>query len=280
MIDSLRLSVTQQCNLQCLYCHKEGQLQTKKEMTLQEIEDILKNAKETGIKKIKVTGGEPLIRNDIVDIIKIIKKHRFEDISLVTNGVLLASYARKLKEAGLQRINIGCDSLSSTVLLKNSTNFKEGLQIAQEVGLHPIKLNMVVLKGINDTEIYDMITFARNNNAILQLIELIQLNVNKEFYQNHFFDLRTIEQELAQKAVKIIPKEMQNRMQYDCGDVIVEVVRPFSKKFCKNCRRIRITSDGKIKPCLMKNDNLVPFKDKSSFIEVIEKKEDNYVQTS
>ncbi len=279
-IEDLRLSVTQRCNLDCPYCHKEGQPTSKKEMTLGEIERIIKDAKEIGIKKIKVTGGEPLVRNDIMEIIKIIKKYDFEDISLVTNGFLLARYAKDLKEAGLDRLNIGCDSLNSNILLKNKKNIEAGLKKAKDVGLNPIKLNMVVLKGINDKEIKDMIGFARKNKAVLQLIELVNMNVNEKFYKKHFSGLGDTEKEFERKSVLIIKKERHNRRQYNLGDVLVEVVRPFTNEFCKNCRRIRITADGKIKPCLMRNDNLVEFKDKYSFVEAIKKKGVLYAQTS
>ena len=276
-INSLRLSVTQRCNLKCPYCHKEGQISSEKELNLEEIEKIIKNAKEIGIKKIKITGGEPLLRKDIISIIKIIKKHNFEDISLVTNGFLLEEYAFQLKEAGLNRVNIGCDSLSSNVLLKNIKNIKDGLEAAKSAGLSPIKLNMVVLKDINDKEMPAMIEFAEKNKLVLQLIELININGNKEYYKKHYFSLGSIEKELEKKAKIIINKEMHNRKQYNWGNVIVEIVRPFTKEFCANCTRLRITSDGKIKPCLLRNDNLINFKDKCSFAEAAKEKGVSYV---
>ena len=274
-INSLRLSVTQRCNLSCPYCHREGELNPAKEISMEKIEEIIKNAKSIGIKKIKITGGEPLVREGITDVIRIIKKYNFEEISLVTNGFLLDKYAFELKEAGLNRVNIGCDSLSSSILLKNVENIKSGLRAAKEAGLTPIKLNMVVLKGINDKEIAKMIEFARENDAVLQLIELI--NIDDEFYKKHYFSLKEIEKELEKKAIIVVKKEMHNRRQYDLGDVMIEIVRPFTKDFCQNCTRLRITSDGRIKPCLMRNDNLIDFKDKCSLIEAIKEKGVLYV---
>lgn len=270
MIDNLRISVTYKCNLNCSYCHKEGQLKAKKELSLDRIEKIMEAAKEIGIKKIKITGGEPLLRKDIIDIIRIIKKNNFEDISLVTNGLLLKQYAKQLKESGLDRLNIGCDSLN-LAFLKNKNNIIGSLKAAKEVGLTPIKINMVVLKGINDNEIHKMIEFARENGAILQLIELIK--INDDFYNKHYFSLEKIEEQLKKKAVLIIKRKMQNRKQYDLGDVLVEVIRPFHNKFCENCNRIRITSDGKIKPCLLRNDNLIDFKNKNSLLKAIKIKQ-------
>lgn len=272
MINSIRISITQKCNLNCPYCHKEGQIESEKELSLEEISKIIKSASELGIKKIKITGGEPLLRKDIVDIIKIIKNNDFEDVSLVTNGLLLDKYAKDLKEAGLNRINIGCDSLNSN-FLKNRDNIIKGLKAAKEAGLYPIKLNMVVLKNINNDEIDKMIEFARVNDVILQLIELI--NTNNEFYEQHYFSLNNIERELENKANRVIKRKTQNRRQYDLNNVIVEIVRPFHNKFCEHCSKIRITSDGKIKPCLLKNDNLIDFKDKNSLLKAIKGKEES-----
>ena len=110
---------------------------------------------------------------------------------------------------------------------------------------------MVVLKGINENEIGEMIEFAREENAILQLIELI--NTNDEFYNKHYFSLEGIEKQLKEKAISAISREMHNRKQYDLGGVLVEAVRPFHNQFCENCTRLRVTSDGKLKPCLMRN---------------------------
>ncbi len=270
MIDSLRISVTQKCNLNCPYCHKEGQISSEKELTLKEIGDILEAAKKNGIKKVKITGGEPLLRKDIIDIVKVIKKNNFEDISLVTNGLLLDRYAKQLREGGLDRVNIGCDSLNSG-LLKNKNQIINGLKLSKEVGLNPIKINMVVLKGINDHEIGGMVAFARENNVILQLIELI--NTNDRFYKKYFYDLGGIENNLEKAAIKVIEREMQSRKQYHLKDVVVEVVRPFHNRFCEHCTRIRITSDGRIKTCLLRNDNLMDFKDKNSLLEAIKLKE-------
>jgi len=266
-ISSLRLSVTQRCNLNCEYCHKEGEKTTDSEISIENIKEILETASELGIKKIKITGGEPLLRDDIVEIIRTIKKHNFDDISLTTNGFLLDKLAKRLKQAGLNRVNIGCDSVS--FLAKNKKSIEQGLKAAKEADLNPIKLNMVVLKGINDHEIEDMIEFARENDSILQLIELVK--VNNEFYNKHFLSLDSIEKELNERANRVIKRKTQCRMQYDLGNVIVEVVRPLHKNFCKNCNKLRITSDGKIKPCLM-TDELVEFNGKDSFVEAVGKR--------
>jgi len=267
-VDSLRLSVTERCHLACPYCHREGSSgDNKEEMSLSKIEKIITTARGLGFKKIKLTGGEPLLREDIIEIIKIIKKNNFEDISLVTNGLLLEKYAQQLSLAGLDRINIGCDSVNTKFLSKNKENIEPGLMAAKTFNLYPIKLNMVVLKGINDGEIDSLMEFAGQNGVILQLIELI--NTDNDYYTKYYFDLGPREEIFARKAVKIITRKSHGRRQYYIEDTLVEVVRPVHKLFCKNCRKLRITSDGKLKPCLMLNDNLVEFKDKSSFLKAI-----------
>lgn len=267
-VDSLRLSVTGRCNLACPYCHREGTPgDNKEEMSLSKIEKIIDTARGLGFKKIKLTGGEPLLREDIIEIIKIIKKNNFEDISLVTNGFLLEKYAQQLSLSGLDRINIGCDSANAKFLSKNKENIEPGLKLAKTFNLYPIKLNMVVLKGINDGEIASMKEFARQNGVILQLIELI--NTHNDYYTKYHFDLGPMEKIFARKAVRVIKRESNERRQYYLEDALVEVVRPVHKFFCKNCRKLRITSDGNLKPCLMLNDNLVEFKDKNSFLKAI-----------
>lgn len=261
MKNSIRISITQKCNLSCPYCHREGQAPTNEEMDIVLIKKIAASAKEAGIKKVKITGGEPLLRKDILEIVSAFRG--FDDVSLVTNGVLLDKYAKALKDSGLDRINIGCDSLNNG-LLKNRNRMINGLFAAKDAGLFPIKINMVVLKGINDNEIGNMVGFARENNAILQLIELI--NTDAEFYRRHYFSLEKTEKNFRKKAVSVTKRDLHNRHQYDIGGVVVEVVRPFHNGFCGECGRIRITAGGKIKTCLLRNDNLTDFKDTNSLL--------------
>ena len=264
MIDSLRISVTQKCNLSCEYCHKEGQTPSSSELTIDDYKKLAKVSKEAGIKKIKITGGEPLIRTDIQEIIKCFND--FDDLSLVTNGVLLKYQARALKDAGLKRINIGCDSINKTNK-KNTSNIISGIKAAKLAGIRTIKLNMVVLKGINENEIFPMIEFAKDQGVILQLIELI--NTDSTYYKKHYYSLETIEKELENKSFIVMNKGMHNRKQYNLGNVLIEVVRPFHNKFCQNCTRIRITSEGMIKRCLLRNDNLINFKDSKNLLNIL-----------
>ncbi len=263
----LRISVTKRCNLECPYCHREGILDDGPEISLEKILSIVEAAKTLGIENVKITGGEPLLRDEIIDIVSGISGMGISDISLTTNGLLLDKYANHLHKAGLDRVNIGCDSLSSTVLMKNMTSIKEGLDAAFESGLSPIKLNMVVLAGLNEHEIEDMIEFTGNKGIILQLIELI--DTDDQYYKEHYYSLDKIEERLNARAVDVKKRGMHNRMQYNLGDAVVEVVRPLKKGFCDGCMRLRVTSDGKLKPCLFKNDNLVEFNGVESICKAI-----------
>jgi len=266
-ITSLRISLTQKCNLECFYCHREGEnKENDDEMTSEEIAKIVEIASHFGISKVKLTGGEPLLREDIFDIISKIRSIKgIVEVSMTTNGTLLAEKAKKLKEAGLSRVNVNFPSRKRDVYKAITRrdyvkNVEEGINEAYKVGLNPVKVNMVVLKSLNDEEIWDMINYLADKDLTLQLIELEKLgNVKEEIYDKYFFDLDKIEKKLLNDSFKVEVKNLQNRKVYYLkSGGRIELVRPFhNSEFCMNCTRIRITSDGKIKPCLMKMNNHV-----------------------
>lgn len=267
-VSNLRISLTQQCNFDCFFCHKEGQTAQDRELTPPQIEAIAKTASELGMTKIKLTGGEPLLRPDIVDIISRIARHTSE-LSLTTNGYLLKKLASPLKTAGLHRVNISLHSIHPSTFkqitgIDGVTHVKEGVTAAIKAHLHPVKINMVVLKGINDTEISQMIDYTAQQGAILQLIEFQPVqNDNWTPWRTYHQDLQNIESDLADQALRTIERDLHRRKQYTLsradGIATIEVVRPMhNSEFCHNCHRLRITSNGKIKPCLLRNDNLVP----------------------
>jgi len=263
---SLRISITNRCNVKCFYCHHDGIVPQDYEMTPQEIERIVTVAKELGIEKIRLSGGEPLVRDDIIDMVSRIAKIGFKDISLTTNGILLEKYAEKLHEVGLTRVNVSFDTLNPDTyrfITKRNymENAKAGIQRAVESGLNPVKVNMVVMKGINDNEIWDMFKFCRETGAILQLIELLKTEADKpeSFFDKYHYDMGELEDELTEMSDQVKTRKfMQDRKKYFVEGGEIEIVRPMDNtEFCKNCTRLRITPDGKIKPCLLKNDNLV-----------------------
>lgn len=265
-IISLRITITNRCNENCIYCHHDGMVTSKDEMTPDELYKIAKIAKNIGVKKIRLSGGDPLVRKDIVEIVEKIASLDFKDISLTTNGVLLEKYAKDLKDAGLDRVNVSLDTLNRDTY-KYVTNMdylneaKAGILKAVEVGLYPVKINMVVMKDLNTNEIKDMFNFCREHGIILQLIELIESENcdDDKFSSEYHYPLDSIEKELADMADNVRERKfMQGRKKYYINGGEIEIVRPVDNStFCANCSRLRITPDGKIKPCLLRNDNLV-----------------------
>ena len=263
---SLRITLTNRCNVNCLYCHHDGMVKSKDEMTADELYTICKIAKKIGVRKIRLSGGEPLLKNDIVEIVERIASLDFKDISMTTNGILLEKYAQKLKDAGLDRVNVSLDTLNRETfefITKKDylEDAKRGILKAVEVGLYPVKINMVIMKDINQDEIDYMFEFCKENNIVLQLIELIESENcdDDKFSVDYHYKLDDIEKELADIADDVREREfMQGRKKYYINGGEIEVVKPVDNaKFCANCSRLRITPDGKIKPCLLRNDNLV-----------------------
>ncbi len=269
-VKSIRISVTERCNLNCFYCHREGEWHVHRtEMSPEEIRKILKIARTLDIRKAKFTGGEPLVREDIAEIIRLAKPIMDRDISLTTNGTLLSKYAHELKKAGLNRVNISLDTLKPEkyrrITGKNLLDdVIEGIYAAVDEKLYPVKLNMVLLRGINDDEIEDLIRFSAETGTILQIIELETPREKEDtsFFQKYHVNPKFIEEHLEKIANEITYNELHRRKKFkflfDSKIAEVEVVRPMhNTEFCKYCTRIRLTSDGKLKPCLLRDDNLV-----------------------
>ena len=270
-ITHLRISVTQRCNLNCFYCHGEGEDNPGEEMSLDQITEIVRCFVDFGVKKIKITGGEPLIRKDIVEIVKIIAQTPgIEDLSLATNGYRLVELSQPLKDAGLDRINIGCDSFTSTVSPKRMVDIENGLLAAKNAGFDPIKLNMVVLKNVNVDEIDAMIDFVRTHDLVLQLIELIP--TGNRIFDRFFYPLSEIERRIKEKSSEMKVRRLQGRRIYNLHDAKVEIVSPSHVDFCSNCGKMRVTSDGMIKPCLIRNDNVVEFTGCDSIVEAVKRR--------
>jgi cyclic pyranopterin phosphate synthase len=267
---NLRIAITPRCNLRCDYCHKEGEeigacsRGTAEEMSVDEIVRIARIAVSLDISRIKLTGGEPLMRKDLCEIVKgIAATSGLKDLSLTTNGVLLGFQARELRSCGLKRVNISLPTLDDETYSKLTDgrleDALEGVKAAVAAGFHPVKLNMVILNAVNVEAVPAMMDFARQTGTILQLIELDPINVNDAYYALYHKFLDEHETMLRQKAVKVETRRfMHNRHIYQLPDVTVEVVHPTeNREFCAHCTRLRVTSDGKLKTCLMKNDNLI-----------------------
>lgn len=272
-IRSLRFSLTNRCTLNCLYCHREGELRDqppREEISPELIIAIARVASQQfNVRRVKFSGGEPLLREDLARIIQGIRPFE-KDISLTTNGLFLERYAPELAAAGLDRVNVSLDTLQEdrydliTRSTKNLPQVIAGIYSAIDAGLVPIKLNMVLLKGINDDELPAMMRFVRDCNqrgggtaVILQPIELIP-SFNPPMAQ-YKADFGRVERELRAQASAVKTRQLHRRKKYFIDGVEVEVVHPIDNtEFCANCSRLRITSDGKLKACLLRDDNLVP----------------------
>ncbi|MGV8089127.1 MAG: GTP 3',8-cyclase MoaA [Methanothrix sp.] len=257
IVTGIRIALTPSCNLRCIYCHHEGELFPGGQIPGEMVVKITKAAAELGMRSVKFTGGEPLLRSDLEEIIARIPQSL--DTSLTTNGILLAERAEALARAGLDRVNVSLDSLKPNTYCHitggrpgDLERVLAGIDASREADLLPIKLNFVVLKK-NEAEVPEMIEFCRHRGLILQLIELLDLQG-----QGISGDIEGIERSLAVQADSIVTREMHRRKKYFLDGAEVEVVRPMDNtEFCAHCTRLRVTSDGKIKPCLLRSDNLV-----------------------
>ena len=270
-ISYLRVSITDRCNYRCIYCQPERQFEFiphEEILRYEEIVEIVQEAVELGITKVRITGGEPLVREGIVDFIRQLKKiDKLEDISLTTNGFFLSEYAEKLKAAGLNRVNISLDSLQEEKYrrIARAGSLKKvlkGIDSAFKAGLLPIKINTVVMKGINDDEIDDFVKLSLLRPLNIRFIELMPSGeeVIKEF-KNKFISVQEIKEKLIKKyllrPIKISTSNGPAKyFQIEGGKGTVGFINALSQHFCKTCNRIRLTSEGKLRPCLFSNKEI------------------------
>ncbi len=270
-VTDLRISVNSSahCNFGCVFCHKEGIKDPYLEpMTPGEIERIVGLTTQFGVRTVKLTGGEPMLRNDILEIVERIQSLGMEEVSMTTNGTRVAKLAPLLRERGLSRMNISLHSLREDTfkLLTQTCKLKEtiiAVKMAMGVGLRPVKINMTLLKGINEAEVDDMIEFSRalggNRTNVVQLIEMVF--TDSPIYGRYHLNLDGIEGRLRKRAVSMTERVFHRRPRYELNNgVTVEVVKPmYNSSFCMGNNRIRITYDGKFKPCLLRDDNHLDF---------------------
>ncbi len=256
-LTNLRIMVTGRCNFRCFFCHMEGYKRGVEELTLEEIAVIAEAASRLEIRYFKLTGGEPLLRDDIVEIVETIHEHsRKAYISVTTNGSRLKYYASKLA-AYVEHVNVSLHSLRPHVFQKitgvNALNdVLEGLEEAYQHGMR-IKINMVVLKGLNDNELWDFVKLAEKYNARLQLIELHPVGDGSTVFDKYHLPYVEVLEKLKPRVAKVkVRTGLHARpvLVLDNG-VEVEVVGPVGNyMFCSACTRVRITYDGKVIPCL------------------------------
>jgi cyclic pyranopterin phosphate synthase len=265
----IRLSITDVCNFKCTYCLPEGYKKTPGDtrsfMTTEEISRLTKALSELGVCKIRLTGGEPTVRNDFFDILKDMKQNsNIPKVTMTTNGYRLNKIAKQLHETGLDGINISIDTLNRETFKKLTGHDRlneilEGIDILQKLGFNNIKVNAVLLKGINDTheEFEKFGNFIKNNKIDFRFIELMQTGDNLDYFKKNHVSSRIFKDYLKKN------KWMSQTFGKDAGPSLnfihpefegkFGLIAPYSKGFCKTCNRLRITSRGDLRLCLFGN---------------------------
>jgi cyclic pyranopterin phosphate synthase len=266
VIRDLRISLTDRCNFRCFYClpHGEPPIAPKEQMlSYEEMEYVAEIFVSLGIEKIRLTGGEPMMRRDIETIIAKLSalKPRLQDLALTTNGYFLPGRAEELKACGLDRITISLDSLKREVF-KSMTGVDvldrvlEGIRAAQSAGLNPVKINAVIVRGHNEDEIADFASFAREHDVWMRFIEFMPLDSGHEWSHEMVVSGREIYERINERFPLVALKvkrgaETSKRYRFiDGGRGEIGIIAPVTEAFCGACSRIRLTADGQIRTCL------------------------------
>jgi cyclic pyranopterin phosphate synthase len=261
--DDLRVSVTDRCNLRCAYCMPEEPEWFPREEILryQEAERLVRVAAAQGVRKVRVTGGEPLVRRDVDRLVADLAAiPGVDDLSLTTNGVLLERFAAGLREAGLRRVNVSLDSLrrerfSRLTGRDRLADVLRGLEAAAAAGLGPIKINAVLLRGVNDDEAIDLVAFGRERGYEVRFIEFMPLDNDRTWDLSRVVSGASIRRELAARWPLVPdpdgdPRAPATRFLFEDGGGAVGFINSVTEPFCADCGRIRLTSDGKFRVCL------------------------------
>lgn len=271
----LRISVTDRCNLRCVYCLPPDGVAPKSHeeiLTYEEIAELVRVAAGLGVREVRLTGGEPLVRKKLADLVRMIAGiSGIEDISLTSNGLLLEQQADQLAQAGLKRVNLSIDSLDP-VRFHHITRggsldrFWAGVRAAEEAGLNPIKLNVVVMRGVNDDELVDMARLSLNHPWHVRFIEIMPiLNQNpwgegfpapdQTYFPIHeiLALLNPLGLQPVETAVGSGPA-VEYRLTGGIGRI--GFISPLGEKFCERCNRLRLTADGNLRPCLLREDEI------------------------
>jgi cyclic pyranopterin phosphate synthase len=261
-IEYIRLSVTDKCNLRCFYClpeHFKDFEQPAHWLTFDEIERVIGAFANLGVAKVRITGGEPLVRKDLpVLVSQLSQLSGIEDLSLSTNAVLLSRQAQALRDAGVSRINVSLDTLIPDRFTQITGGklqpVMDGLMVAKESGFAPIKINMVAMKGINDDEFEDMVDFCLEHDFTLRFIETMPIGGTCVDASQYYLSLKHVKNRLADQY-ELIPGVMPGGgparyVQVKNTDLRIGFITPISQHFCETCNRVRLSVDGTLYLCL------------------------------
>ncbi len=267
-IEYVRLSLTDKCNLRCFYCMPKGFRDFEQPahwLTEEEIVRVIRAFTTLGVSRVRLTGGEPLVRREIVSIAtRLTALPGLDDLSLSTNAVLLARHADALFQAGVKRINVSLDSLDETRFKQitggNLSTVIDGLMAARKTGFNPVKINMVAMKGVNDDEFEPMVAFCLRHGFTLRFIEAMPMGQTRDQTDRHYLSLQTVRQRL-ERRYKLIPGVMPGGgparyMQVEGTPLRIGFITPISQHFCETCNRVRLSVDGTLYLCLGQDDKL------------------------
>ena len=265
--DDLRLSVTDRCNLRCVYCMPEEGLSflpRHELLTFDEITRVARVAKSLGVSALRITGGEPLVRKGLPSLVARLSAVGFEDLAMTTNGTDLARVAGELASAGLRRVNVSCDSLRPErfAAIRRRGNLDvvlDAMAAAERAGLTPLKVNVVLLRGHNDDEILDFASFARATGRIVRFIEFMPLDAQGQWDRDRLVPGR----EVLERISDVWPIEPLSgpagtapaeRFRFTDGRGEIGLISSVSEPFCGTCNRLRVTADGALRNCLFSDD--------------------------
>ena len=280
----LRVSVTDRCNFRCMYCLPETEAalnfyrdrwanlpnpspiarqwqSSEKILSFEEIERLVRLGAKLGIQKIRLTGGEPLLRRQLEKLVeKVARIPGITDVAMTTNGFLFAQQARALRDAGLQRVSFSLDSLDRENFKKITgrdglDEVLKGIDLAQQLGFAPVKINAVVIRGVNDHELEALADIARQKNLSFRFIEFMPLDSGRAWQKEHVVPAKEILQRLQTRfALEPVTSdnksETAKRWRFADGNGEIGIIAPVSEPFCGQCNRIRLMADGKIRTCL------------------------------
>jgi GTP 3',8-cyclase len=273
-ISYLRVSVTDRCNLRCVYCMPPQGVPPRKHdeiLRFEEIERIVRAAAALGISKVRLTGGEPLVRLGIVDLVGMLARiPGIDDLTMTTNGILLERYVAELKNAGLGRVNVSLDTLQEAKYATITRGGKlgdalAGIEAAQRVGLTPLKINTVAVRGLNDDEFVEMARMTLTHDWHVRFIEFMPLNDDMPLYTGGYMSNEEVRTRIVAALGELAPGQLvpgsgpaaYYRLAGAMGTV--GFISPVSEHFCEQCNRLRLTADGRLRPCLL-SDNEVDIK--------------------
>ena len=266
-IEYVRLSVTDRCDLRCVYCLPKGfkDFEVPEHwLSFDEIERVIRAFGELGVHRVRITGGEPLVRKNMPQLAaRLARLPGIDDLSLSTNAVQLAKHARALKDAGVARLNVSLDSLQSerfhAITGGKLEKVLAGLQAAKEAGFHPVKINMVVMKGVNDDEVEDLVEYCIANDFTLRMIETMPMGETGRDATRQYMDLQIVKQRLAERY-ELIPTVMNGGgparyFKVGGSNLRIGFITPISQHFCATCNRVRLSVDGTLYMCLGQEHN-------------------------